>query len=232
MPFDALADEFLGWLVELPERAEALLKQHPELKEARSPIGESPLHYLVVEDRPVGVSMLLRHDADVNSINIFGETPLHNAVSLGYVEMARLLLRFRARTDVEDENGHTPLHLVAGTGDNPALARLLVEKGANVNCRNGFGTPLDEALRYNEVEMIRALLELGADVTCANSDGWFPLAVAVEYGQPREVLEMLLAHGADPQASNQGETAINVARRYQRYEVADWLASLRTPASV
>ena len=58
----------------------------------------------------------------------------------------------------------TALHEVAWSGS-PAMARLLLERGADPNLADGWTgeTPLHAAVRGNRAQMVQLLLEAGAD---------------------------------------------------------------------
>jgi ankyrin repeat protein len=56
------------------------------------------------------------------------------------------------------------------------IARLLLERGANVTVANTNGwTPLNSASNSEHVELVKLLLENGADITVASINGWTPL---------------------------------------------------------
>ena len=65
-------------------------------------------------------------------------TPLHWAVRYGEVESARELAVAR-NLEARDELGRTPLHIAAMFGVDDMVA-LLLERGADVNARDQWGT--------------------------------------------------------------------------------------------
>jgi ankyrin repeat protein len=88
----------------------------------------------------------------------------------------RLLLGRDARVDAASSNGMRvmPLHSAAAAHSVP-IARLLLERGAPVNARQGTGglgfTPLMEAALNGQTEMVDLLLEHGADRTMRDEKG-------------------------------------------------------------
>ena len=64
------------------EAAEALLAQEPTLIHSETGIGETPLHYLAVEDKLEAVRWLAARGAAIDARNSFGDTPLSDAASL------------------------------------------------------------------------------------------------------------------------------------------------------
>lgn len=121
------------------------------------------------------------------------------AAALGRVE------RLRALLDADPELVHTrapddftPLHYAAFFGG-PEAARLLVERGADVNAwaRNDQleVMPLHSAAAARQTESARILLEHGADANAPQRGGFTPMDAAVQNGDA-ELRELLLAHGA------------------------------------
>ncbi|HEX8169689.1 MAG TPA: ankyrin repeat domain-containing protein [Thermoanaerobaculia bacterium] len=108
----------------------------------------------------------------------------------------------------------------------PELARLLVERGADVNAPAENAqrvTPLHAAAAVCDRETMRLLLEHGADVHARQQLGYTPLHGAASRGDV-EAAKLLLAHGADREArSDDGMTPADVARKYNQPEFADWL---------
>ena len=93
--------------------------------------------------------------------------------------------------DVSDD----ALHNAANTGDVDTV-RQLIDKGVNVNRKNGFGdTALFRAARQGNAEIVRLLLEAGAKPNTQNHTGWGPLHTVSTQGY-KEIIEMLLAAGA------------------------------------
>ncbi|MEW5906737.1 MAG: ankyrin repeat domain-containing protein [Elusimicrobiota bacterium] len=90
-------------------------------------------------------------------------------------------------------HGSTPLHAAAESG---ALdtARLLIERGADVNARGTWGgvqknTPLHYAACVGHASMVRLLLEKGADPDPGPGGCWSVSNVKVKEGAPLELAE-------------------------------------------
>ncbi len=107
-----------------------------------------------------------------------------------------------ANAHIEGRRGgyRTPLHIVADWPgyfpNGPALVRLLLERGADVNALRGEGeTALHWAASSDDVEVAAALIDGGADLESYPGSIGTPLENAVGYGCWR-VARLLLARGA------------------------------------
>jgi ankyrin len=120
------------------------------------------------------------------------------AASLGEVERLRELLDGEATlAAARSDDDFTPLHYAAFF-DGPDVARLLLERGADVNAYadNDLGVrPLNSAAAAGRRDVARILLEHGADPNAPTKSGFTPLDAAHENGDD-ELGEILQAHGA------------------------------------
>ena len=193
--------------------------------DAELPSGETVLMTASFAGRVDAVQSLLARGADVNATEtIKGQTALMWAVSEGHREVARALLDHGADVNAPSTGESTPLLLAARGGD-IELARMLLAAGADVSAQGADGsTPLLIATFRRHVDLAKALLEVGADPNAdgpgytalhwaagkSESSGTVPYAQAdtewaagigipPEKGQ-LELMQALLAHGADPNA--------------------------------
>jgi hypothetical protein len=108
-----------------------------------------------------------------------------------------------------------------GKGD---LVKRLVSQGANPNeigeegyMKNGSSariSPVLWAMDCGSVDGVEALLEAGADPNLAGGSGSSPVLFAAKDEEP-EMLRAMLAHGGDPNAHSERESALTVAWRLQ-----------------
>ncbi|MCZ8511288.1 ankyrin repeat domain-containing protein [Paenibacillus filicis] len=111
-----------------------------------------------------------------------GFSSLGLAAFFGREDVAAELLARGAVANAASQNAMrvAPLHSAAA-GRHAALARMLIEHGADVNARQQAGwTPLHSAAHNGQAELVRLLLERGADLRAANDQGQTPLDLARE----------------------------------------------------
>ena len=108
----------------------------------------------------------------------------------------RLLAENNELIRAGDRAGSTPLHHAAGFGT-PAMVKLLVDRGADVNAGNKRkSTPLFWALP--DETKVRLLIEHGADVNGKTIDGRTPVYQAALMGDGVRILKLLLERGGAP----------------------------------
>ena len=109
------------------------------------------------------------------------------------------------------------------------IARLLLDRGAEVNARDLVGrTSLMYAASGPNQVTVRVLLEYGADpLTADHAEQFTALMFAAAEGQA-EVVRVLLSHGSDPgMVDVDGDTALDFAVRNHDTDVAALLRSRR-----
>jgi len=116
-----------------------------------------------------------------------------SAATSGSVYRMQLLHLAGANVNSRGSSG-TPLFLAAGEGRLNAV-RYLLDEGADVNLRGGYGnTALTEATYYGHAPVIKELLMRGADVNVISSDGT-PLDIATGRNNPA-IIDLLKHYGA------------------------------------
>lgn len=233
--------------------AEAMLERQPSVLHQADPVGETALHYLVVENGLDAVRWLIARGAHVDGSKS-DQTPLGDAASLGYPEMIRLLLDAGAQPDAGGALIGTPLQRAA----TPEIVDLLVSGGADLHLVNEHGNAVLCAIREGRREVAEHLIELGASIDAVNELGHTCLHLAVLAGDPallrwvlglvsnvdpvdemgftplhlaaasgsEGIVEVLLERGADPSlATASGEKPTDVARRVGHEELARYLES-------
>jgi ankyrin repeat protein len=130
------------------------------------------------------------------------ELDVFEAAAAGRAERLRELLdEDPSLANAWAEDGFQPLGLASFFG-HPEAARLLVERGAEVNSasRNDFKVmPLHSAVAEKDpdtrYEIAKLLLEHGADPNTRQQDDFTPLMAADQQGDDR-LRDLLVEHGA------------------------------------
>jgi uncharacterized protein len=172
--------------------------------------GVTPLHLGATNGNATIVQRLLAAGADVNGATPGGETPLMMAARSGDPETIKALLAHGAMVDAKESwRGQTAL-MWAATENNAAAIRLLIEAGADVKAKSTGGsfTAFLFAVRGGHIDAARALLDSGANVNERLNDGMSALVLAL-YNAHFELAAFLLDRGADPNAAEQGWTALH-----------------------
>jgi len=198
-------------------------------------------------DRDEALALLERHPEYLRS-----HVPMFAAAERDRADVVAFLLDLGMSIEVEDESKQRPLH-VAASSDAFRVAELLIARGADLEAVESTwnNTPLDHALYGNQTRMIEFLSRLSRDVfrvtwignierlrellsedpdrAKAVNDGdgstllmWLP----DDEARAIEIVELLLAHGADPSLQNKGgKAAADFAGERALYDVADLLRS-------
>ncbi len=217
------------------EAVNALLAQHAAVNVKEKTREQTALMWAASERHPDIVQALLAHGAEVNArtvsdqllvnrgemryglsvteeIETGGSTPILFAARQGDPESARLLLAAGGNANDALPDGTSALVLAAHS-DNGAVAKVLLENGADPNARGSGYTALHAAILRGDVDLVKALLDrhanpnaplLKATVVRRNGPdfalpttlvGATPFLIAAKYGEAA-ILQVLAAAGA------------------------------------
>jgi ankyrin repeat protein len=179
--------------------------------------------------------------------------PLHLAAGRGLKDVVAVLIDLGMPVDLAAPDGKRALH-AAAQSDHVELARRLLAAGADIDARGTQydATPLGFAVFFKRAAMIDLLAPRSCDVVslvraqrlerlgevlrvrpelvrACNRDGDPLLCLLPEDEEDAmRVAQYLLAHGADPRATNsKGETAAQAARRRGLDDAADLMQETR-----
>jgi len=193
-PYDALLAIERGDLARLKE----LLAEEPALASSR-------------DEQGVSIVLRARYRQQTETVDalLFSAAAVGDALRVGSI----LELDYAA-AQVFAGDGFSALQLACYFAQ-PACARLLVERGANIEAvsKNGMELrALHAAAAGRNLECVELLLEHGADANSPQHGGWTALHAAVGIPDLRMVA-LLLAHGADPRLPNDfGQSPLELAR--------------------
>jgi ankyrin repeat protein len=175
----------------------------------------------VTFDKPQTIERLLARGFDPNTPNEKGIPGLIVALQSESPKSALVLAKHtQTQVNVQNLAGETPLMLAAIT-NHLELAKLLIERGADVN-KPGW-TPLHYASTRGHRELMRLLLDNEAYIDSEAEDGTTPLMMAA-YGAPALAVKLLLEEGADPTLVNSSNfSALDLALRGDRQQSAFYI---------
>ncbi|MBB5236153.1 ankyrin repeat domain-containing protein [Deinococcus budaensis] len=224
---DAVQDLFQSIHANNLEGVRLLIGAEPGLLTATSPTGLSPVLFATYYRRPQITRLLIEAgaslsafeaaatgelavlrgqlDAQPDLLHAFspdGFSLLGLAALFGHEGVAAELLSRGANVNRASQNALEvqPLHS-AVAGDHPALARRLLDAGADVNAvQHGGLTPLMGAARNGNQALVVVLLAAGADPAARTADGQDAEALAAEEGH-QAVAGILRAARHEPQGT-------------------------------
>ncbi|MBX7055048.1 MAG: ankyrin repeat domain-containing protein [Pyrinomonadaceae bacterium] len=146
------------------------------------------------------VKSILNSGADVNiePKGFKGWTALMAAATSGRLDVAKFLLAGGASVNVRLDDGETVLIQAAQSDNNREIVELLLNAGVDVNAQTKDGlTALMRFAWMGHLEAVRALLNAEANTKLKNKNGWTAFYFACSHGNNREIVDLLLKHGAD-----------------------------------
>ena len=152
-------DIFAACMAGAQERAIELISGNPELANAYSHDGWTPLHLACFFGQPGIAEALIAQGADVRarSRNPMQNTPLHAAAAGRSKEAVRALLEHGADVNARQEGGWTALQAASQNGD-VEMVRLLIAGGADVQIRaENQQNALDLALTKGHQAVVEVL---------------------------------------------------------------------------
>lgn len=203
------------------DEVKRLAKETPAVLQARDASGASAILTAAYNMKPDVVNALLELGAPVD---------IFEAAVLGKVDRIQEILKSSpSRASDYSPDGFPAVGLAAFFGQ-PAAVKALIAAGADVNAaaKNPLKVAaLHAAVAGRNMEVIKAVLAAGADVNAPQQQGFRPMHEAGGNAN-RPLAELLIAHGGDPSLkTDDGKSAIDVARDKGHADFADWLATQR-----
>lgn len=148
---------------------------------------------------------LIENGADLYYENEIGYKPIHFAAWYGLVEVVRLLLDKNVDVNLRSKSGTSPLYASVQPGNFQAndnnevlrqiqrvivcfsgsinVARLLIERGADVNSQASYGwSPLHACGWFGQSEIAKLLLDNEANPNVTDDEESLPLHLAAAHG--------------------------------------------------
>uniref|UniRef100_A0A8C7FKW4 Myosin XVI n=1 Tax=Oncorhynchus kisutch TaxID=8019 RepID=A0A8C7FKW4_ONCKI len=190
-----------------------VLRLLKERADPNTPIssGGSLLHLCARHDNVFAAEVLIERGLNVNLQDEDLWTALHIACVCDHADMVLLLLLTGVNVLLQDVNGNIPLdYTTEGTETSYILRKHLEENGIDVLSMHTMRTQRPSTMLSD----VRQLVSSGVSLNQRNSDGVTLLHIACASGY-RDVVSVLLEHGADPQPSDNGYwTPLHLAAKY------------------
>lgn len=208
----------------------ALLSRGACVSELAIPDHSTALHWAAQSGSELTTRLLLEHHMHcINAPDRIGDTPIFWAFKAKHDHIVRILAENGAH--LENLRGQMLLHKAIGAS-RPAVAKVLLETGADVHVYDQFGwLPLHCAARCGDEETLLHLLHLraGVDAVHLGSD-----ATALHWaaaGGHAGIMKVLVGRGASVEARDErGATPFHWAAFCGNAEAAEWL--LRSGADI
>nr|XP_032525784.1 ankyrin repeat and protein kinase domain-containing protein 1-like isoform X1 [Danaus plexippus plexippus] len=181
--------------------------------------GLRPLHYAIWQRNLEATRLLLVRGCDINATDDCGYSALHLSAEHGYTELVKLLLESGAAVDYRPDTGEEfprttlcdePLRL-AIRNKHYAVARLLLEHGADPNKRYFFGSEIN---LVSDPEYLELLLTFGANPDSRDRAGLTPLMKAARQRKGIESVLLLISSGADVNAATDARSDYRTVMHY------------------
>ncbi|XP_026530877.1 M-phase phosphoprotein 8 isoform X1 [Notechis scutatus] len=166
-------------------------------------------------------------DEEHSTKDVISSVQLRDAVKNGNYTMVKMALNSNEEynLDQEDSSGMT-LVMLAAAGGHDDILRLLIRKGAKVNCRQKNGTTaLIHAAEKNNLTTAALLLEAGAHVNVQQKNGETALMKACKRGN-YDIVRLMIENGADCNISSKHQSnAVHFAKQCNNLSVSELLRS-------
>ena len=213
-----------------------LLSQNvnPEHQECQA---RTPFYWSCCQSSLKIVKHLVEKGFIYNTYSILKRSPLSKACFTGRADIVNYLLSLpNIEIGVPDNRGRTPLHnacwgpyggregkKAGGTQsqDCPEAARMLLEKGADVNFKDLDGnTPLHVSMSSYALPSIPILIEFGADINALNNNLENPAYQGARWGNIEPVKFIFENYNADIWAeNNMGLNSIDCSFYYEFFDM-------------
>ena len=194
-----------------------LLNQNPSLASKETSHGISPVLLACYYKKPQIAALIANFAKQIN---------LFEAAALGKTEETDFLTgRYPESVNTYSKDGFTALGLAAYFS-NEEIARLLIEKGADVNmpANNGYNVfPIHSAVASGNINITKMLINAGANVNVMQQAGFTPLHAAAQQGNIDLIILLLENEAAVDVRMEGGKLPADLAMENGFNEIAEIL---------
>ncbi len=150
----------------------------------------TPVHVAASVGDVTAIEMLVRANADIESVDTSGQTPLIVAIRNGNSKAANVLMRHGVNTNARDTYGWTALFVAVFRGDEKVIAKL-IENGADVSAEKDGWQLLHYATASLSASTIKLIASHSDSIDIRSSAGLTPLHLTAESYGAAEIKELL-----------------------------------------
>lgn len=172
----------------------------------------SPLIMAIVYDRSDIVQGLIQAGADCLSFYNLSDRP-------------ESLLTPEIQAQLDELNVSCTALYTAVRFGNPHIVQMLLDAGVVVDNGDGNDTPLNLAICWQNLTIIRQLISAGSDINSDMEDGEHAIMTAINTGN-LEIVKILVDAGAELDTYSQGESALSLAAKGGHDKVYNYLLPL------
>jgi ankyrin repeat protein len=202
--------------------------------------GQTPLHAAAELGYSAVIHVLLKHGADLKTLNFGLRTPLQVVLNvpqflmgLGHIDSIHTLVQTQSDANVTNEEGFTPLHLAARVGSAYGV-RALLAKNADIDAAGGIRgeSALCLAALGGHEKVIHELILNKADVSRPDRYGVTAICHAAQNCSVKVILLLCKAAADINVHPHGGEAPILIAARLRRDKVVEALIKLKADLGV
>ncbi|KAK9888304.1 hypothetical protein WA026_000566 [Henosepilachna vigintioctopunctata] len=170
------------------------------------------------------VDMSVSRENSYSPSESFEYKALQSAAATGSIEQIRYLIQ----NGTELNSGPDPALHLALRKQHIQIARLLLQAGAEHECRDSKGDyPIHIACTLGLVDIVRVLCTLGCNLEVSNTKGLYPLHLASKYGHIH-VVRYLCSAGCNVDVRNADNIRADItALKYGHNNISELLDRLR-----
>lgn len=155
------------------------------------------------------------------------ENKLINAINSGNLNLVKKLIEENNDLDINSQrnNGWTFLHYSVAQGERK-IANFLLENGANPDIKNHINNyPLNYAINYENIEIVKLLLEYHADINIVDFHGFSPIFKAIEKDN-LDLFKLLVNMGANIKMKCNGFSILDFAKEHKRGRIIKYIKDI------
>ena len=173
--------------------------------------------HLSLNEKISWIEKILEKGAKLNLIDVGEYLPICQAIKCHSLSLIKFLVEKGAQIKIYDRNNNTPLIYAILEGD-ILIIQYFIDSGIDVNYSYNNQLPLEIAIRWSRLEVVKLLVKNGANIDKNITDYYGKeisiLGYAIQYNEV-EIVDYLISQGAKLNFKNSNnETLYDIAYKY------------------